>query len=171
LIQPENFQTSLDRINTCRTGSGQIGLPESFICSSEEETFALGKRLASMLGKGDVVALNGPLGAGKTCFTKGIAVGLCIGEEITSPSYAIICEYECLAGGEEIPFYHIDAYRLEGDGDFSAIGGEDIVYGNGISVIEWGDRIPAFIPSGAYRLDFEIIEDDKRSVKIVRQGG
>jgi len=149
----------------------QIDLPAAVITLSGEETFALGMRLSSLLGKGDVVALNGPLGAGKTCFTKGVAKGLGIEEELTSPSYAIISEYECLAGGEKIPFYHIDAYRLGGNDDFSAIGGEDIVYGNGISVIEWGDRIPAFIPSGAYRLDFEIIEDNKRSVKIVKQGG
>jgi tRNA threonylcarbamoyladenosine biosynthesis protein TsaE len=155
LIHPEN---------------SRFNLPAAVITLSGEETFALGKRLAAMLGKGDVVALNGPLGAGKTCFAKGIAGGLGIEEELTSPSYAIISEYECLSGGEKIPFYHIDAYRLEGNDDFSAIGGEDIVYGNGISVIEWGDRIPAFIPSGAYRLDFEIIEGDKRSVKIVKQG-
>jgi len=137
---------------------------------SEDETFALGERLAAMLGKGSVVALNGPLGAGKTCFAKGIARGLGIEEGLTSPSYAIICEYECLAGGEKLPFYHIDAYRLKGNDDFSAIGGEDIVFGNGISVIEWGERIPAFIPSVAYRIDFEVLEDNKRNVKMAIQG-
>jgi tRNA threonylcarbamoyladenosine biosynthesis protein TsaE len=149
----------------------QIILPAAVTSLSWKETFALGKRLAPLLGKGDVVALNGPLGAGKTCFTKGIASGLGIEEEITSPSYAIICEYECLVGSEKLPFYHIDAYRLDGDDDFFAIGGEDIVYGNGISVIEWSERIPALIPSGAYRIDFEIIEDNKRSVKMTKQGG
>jgi len=149
----------------------QINFPAAVISQSWEETFALGKRLVPMLGKGDIVALNGPLGAGKTCFTKGIARGLGIEEEITSPSYAIICEYECLVGGEKIPFYHIDAYRLDGNDDFSAIGGEDIMYGNGISVIEWSERIPALIPSGAYRIDFEIIDDNKRSVKMTKQGG
>jgi tRNA threonylcarbamoyladenosine biosynthesis protein TsaE len=155
LIQPEN---------------SRFDLPAAVISRSWEETFALGMRLSPMLAKGDVVALNGPLGAGKTCFAKGIALGLGIEEELTSPSYAIICEYECLAGNEKLPFYHIDAYRLEGNDDFSAIGGEDIVYGNGISVIEWSERIPAFIPSGAYRIDFEIIEDNKRSVKMTKQG-
>ena len=150
--------------------NSHFNLPAALITLSGEETFALGKRFAPMLGKGDVVALNGPLGAGKTCFTKGIAGGLGIEEELTSPSYAIISEYECLAGGEKLPFYHIDAYRLEGNDDFSAIGGEEIVFGNGISVIEWGDRIPAFMPPGVYRVDIEIIEDDKRSVKIVKQG-
>ena len=150
--------------------NSHFNLPAAVICRSWEETFALGKHLAQMLGKGDVVALNGPLGAGKTCFTKGIAQGLGIEEEITSPSYAIICEYECLIGGEKIPFNHIDAYRLDGNDDFTAIGGEDIIYGNGISVIEWSERISALIPSGAYRIDFEIIEDDKRSVKMIKQG-
>ena len=150
--------------------NSRVNLPADVISLSREETFALGKRLAPMLGKGDVVALNGPLGAGKTCFTKGIAAGLGIEEEITSPSYAIICEYECLVGSEKLPFYHIDAYRLDGNDDFSAIGGEDIIYGNGISVIEWSARIPALIPSGAYRVDFEIIEDNRRSVKMIKQG-
>jgi tRNA threonylcarbamoyladenosine biosynthesis protein TsaE len=165
LIQPENSQ-----INSGRTGSEQIDLPAAIISLSEDETFALGKRLAPMLGKGDVVALKGPLGAGKTCFAKGIARGLGIEEGLTSPTYAIISEYECSISGEKIPVYHIDAYRLEGNDDFSAIGGEEIVFGNGISVIEWSDRIPALIPSDAYRIDFEIIEDNKRSVKLDKQG-
>jgi tRNA threonylcarbamoyladenosine biosynthesis protein TsaE len=123
-----------------------------------------------MLGRGSVVALSGPLGAGKTCFSKGVAMGLGIEEEITSPSYAIISEYECHAGNEKIPVYHIDAYRLEGNDDFYAIGGEDVVFGNGISIIEWSDRIPDFIPSNAYRVDFEITEDHRRNVKIAKQG-
>jgi len=138
----------------------------SFQTRSEDETIALGEHLAPMLEKGDVVALKGPLGAGKTCFTKGIARGLGIGEELTSPSYAIVCEYECLVGSEKTPFYHIDAYRLGGNDDFSAIGGEEIVFGNGISVIEWSERIPAFIPPGAYRVDFEILEGNKRSIRL-----
>ena len=143
-------------------------MPAVIVSLSGEETFDLGMRLAPLLGKGDVVALKGPLGAGKTCFTKGIARGLGIEEELTSPSYAIISEYECLVGSEKLPVYHIDAYRLEGGDDFSAIGGEEIVFGNGISVIEWSERIPDFIPSGAYRVDFEILGENKRSVRLYR---
>ena len=153
-----------------RPENSHFDLPAAFISLSGEETFALGKRLSPMLGKGDVVALSGPLGAGKTCFAKGIAGGLGIGDEITSPSYAIVSEYECLIGSEKIPVYHIDAYRLEGNDDFSAIGGEEIVFGNGISIVEWSDRIPDFIPPEAYRVDIDMIEDNKRSVKIARQG-
>ena len=169
MIQKENFQTNpvqtgLDR--TEQTNLGQIYFPEAIITLSGDETLALGKRLAPMLGKGDVVALKGPFGAGKTCFTKGIARGLGIEEELTSPSYAIISEYECFVGSEKLPFYHIDAYRLGGDDDFSAIGGEEIVFGNGISVIEWSDRIPGSVPPDAYRVEFEIMGDNKRSVKL-----
>ena len=161
MIQADNFQNSLDRID----------LPAVIITLSEEETFTLGKRLAPLLGKGSVVALSGPLGAGKTCFTKGVAAGLGIEEELTSPSYAIIREYECFVDSEKLPFYHIDAYRLEGNDDFSAIGGEEIVFGNGISVIEWSERVPDFIPAGAYTVYFEIAADNKRSVKLAIQDG
>jgi tRNA threonylcarbamoyladenosine biosynthesis protein TsaE len=150
---------------------GQIEFPAAIISLSEDETFAFGKRLAPALGRGDVVALKGPLGAGKTCLAKGIARGLGIEEELTSPSFAIVSEYGCFIGSEKIPVYHIDAYRLEGNDDFSAIGGEEIVFGNGISVIEWSERIPDFIPSGAYRIDLEILVDGGRSIKLIKQGG
>lgn len=153
LIQTESFLTNKD----------QPDLPAIIISSSEDDTFALGKKIAALLEKGSVVALKGPLGAGKTCFTKGIARGLGIEEEITSPTYTIISEYE-----SAVPFYHIDAYRLRGDDDFYAIGGDEIVYGGGISVIEWSERIPRFIPAGALLIDFEIIGDNKRRIQICR---
>ena len=121
-----------------------------------------------MLGKGCVVALKGPLGAGKTCLAKGIASGLGVEEELTSPSYAIISEYEGFICEEKIQLYHIDAYRLGGNDDFSAIGGEDFVFGNGVCVVEWSERIPDFIPAGAYRIDFEIMDDDKRRIRLYR---
>jgi tRNA threonylcarbamoyladenosine biosynthesis protein TsaE len=92
-----------------RTGAFLVKL----FSASPEETRAAGERLAPHLPKGAVVALRGGLGAGKTCFAKGIARGLGITEEITSPTYTIISEYEG-------PFYHIDAYRLAGDDDFAA---------------------------------------------------
>ena len=162
LMQKENSQTSLGQTGV----PDRIDLPAAILSLSVDETFALGKRLALMLVKGDVVALRGPLGAGKTYFTKGIARGLGIEEELTSPTYAIIAEYECFIHNEKVPFYHIDAYRLRGNDDFSAIGGEEIVFGNGISVIEWSDRIPNFIPLHAYDIDFEILEDNKRRVRL-----
>ena len=138
-------------------------LPCVLTSSSPGETFSLGEGLAPLLEKGDVVALRGPLGAGKTCFVKGIALGLGISEEVTSPTYTIISEYE-----GKVPVYHIDAYRLGGEEDFISLGGEEIIFGEGISLIEWSERIPGFILSGAYKVDIAIIEGDTRRISIYR---
>ena len=160
MIQTENFR---------------IKFPVFFESSSREETFTLGRRLAPLLEEGGIVALRGPLGAGKTCFAKGIASGLGVEEEVTSPTYTIVSEYEGFLAGENgtegkkpVTLFHIDAYRLRGDDDFTAIGGEDIIFGNGISVVEWSERIPGFIPPGAINVDFEIKEDGKRSIRMYK---
>ena len=147
-----------------------IELPGLFICSNEEETLALGMSFSGFLGKGGIVALKGSLGSGKTCFAKGIAKGLGIKETVTSPTYTIISEYECVIAGEIVPFYHIDAYRLSGNDDFSSIGGKEIIYGNGISVIEWSELIPDFIPPEAYTVDIEILSDGTRRISIYKTG-
>jgi tRNA threonylcarbamoyladenosine biosynthesis protein TsaE len=139
-------------------------LPAFIVSSSEEETIALGKRIALSLEEGAVVALRGTLGAGKTCLAKGIALGIGITDEITSPSYAIICEYK-----GPVPFYHVDAYRLGGNDDFRAIGGEEVIYGKGISVIEWSERVSDFIPPQALRIDFEITGENSRSIHIYKR--
>lgn len=151
--------------------SSPFNLPASFTTSSPEETFAVGRGLAGLLEKGGVVALTGPLGAGKTRVTKGIARGLGVEEEVTSPTYTIVSEYEAvLASGEKIPFYHIDAYRLRGDDDFGAIGGEEIVFGKGVSVIEWSERIPGFIPKEALKVEIEITGNDERKISLYAEG-
>ena len=153
-----------------QTGNFQFNLPLSIVCASASETFALGKRLASLLKKGSVVALKGPLGAGKTCLAKGLADGLGIVEEVTSPTYTIVSDYEAVISGEKTPVYHIDAYRLRGNDDFSAIGGEEIVFGEGISIIEWCERIDEFIPPGAIKVDFKIMKDNERHICVYKDG-
>ena len=126
-----------------------------------EDTFSLGSLFSRRLEKGSVVALNGPLGAGKTCFVKGIASGLGIKDEVKSPTYTIISEYEGkLCSKTTIPIYHIDAYRLNGIEDFNAIGGEEILYGSGISIIEWADRIAGIIPVKVFLVNIEISGDN-----------
>ncbi|MCL2008000.1 MAG: tRNA (adenosine(37)-N6)-threonylcarbamoyltransferase complex ATPase subunit type 1 TsaE [Treponema sp.] len=142
----------------------QLDLPVEIISSSYEETRSIGIKLASILKKGSIIGLRGPLGAGKTCFAKGIAEGIGIKEIIRSPTYTIISEYD-----SQPPLYHIDAYRLKGDDDFREMGGEEIVFGSGISLIEWCDRIPAFIPEGAIRVDIDIIDNEKRQIHIYRE--
>ena len=122
--------------------------------------------MAKDLKKGSIVAIEGPLGAGKTCFTKGIAGGLGITEAVTSPTYKIIAEYSGVINEENIDVFHIDAYRLNGNEDFSAIGGEEIIFGNGISIIEWSERIAGFIPSNAIKVTIEIKKDNERLIHI-----
>jgi tRNA threonylcarbamoyladenosine biosynthesis protein TsaE len=131
------------------------------ISSSPEETIAIGEKIAQMLQRGRVVALRGGLGVGKTYLTKGIARGLGVREEVTSPSYTIISEYQ-----GKVPFYHIDAYRLRGDDDFSSLGGEELLYGTGISVIEWSERLPHSIPEDALIVELEIIAQGRRRIQV-----
>ena len=151
--------------------NSQISVLSEIISSSPDETFAFGEYFSSFLEKGSVAALNGALGAGKTHFTKGIAKGLGVKEEVTSPTYTIISEYQGnlpQKSMESVPIYHIDAYRLNGDDDFSAIGGEEIIFGSGISIIEWCNHIPGFVLPSAFRIDFEIMEGDKRAICIYK---
>jgi tRNA threonylcarbamoyladenosine biosynthesis protein TsaE len=137
------------------------GFLVNIVSSSPAETIAAGERIAGLLHEGSIVALRGGLGAGKTCLTKGIARGLGITEEITSPTFTIISEYQ-----GKLPFYHIDAYRLGGDDDFTALGGEDLLYGKGISVIEWSERLPHTVPQNALVVEIEISGADKRIIRI-----
>ena len=153
MIQTENCQTNLD-------------LPAFIVCSTEDDTVSLGKALARLLKKGDVVALKGPLGAGKTYLAKGLAAALGVKEAVTSPSYTIVSEYEGVLQGNSIRIFHIDAYRLAGNDDFSAIGGEEMIFGDGISIVEWCERIPDFIRNGVLKVDIQIMEDEKRQFKV-----
>jgi tRNA threonylcarbamoyladenosine biosynthesis protein TsaE len=139
----------------------QVNCPAEgeFVSSSPEETFAFGKKIGQLLGPGSIVALKGNLGAGKTVFTKGIALALGISEEITSPTYTIISEYE----GKN-PLYHMDAYRLSGDDEFRLLGAEDMLFGKGITVIEWPERLRS-LPEDIFMVEISIMEDGKRSIR------
>jgi tRNA threonylcarbamoyladenosine biosynthesis protein TsaE len=131
------------------------------VSASPEETINTGERIAGFLHPGSVVALRGGLGTGKTYLTKGIARGLGVKEEITSPTYTIICEYQ-----GKLPLYHIDAYRLGGDDDFNALGGEDFLYGPGVSVIEWSELLRQSIPPEAIIVEISLLEGNHRLIRI-----
>jgi len=147
------------------------GFPVFVTSRTAEETAAFGEKLAPLLDKGSIVALNGPLGAGKTCFVKGVAQGLGVTEAVTSPTYTIVSEYEVsLSDSSSAPLYHIDAYRLKGSDDFSAIGGEEILFSDGISLIEWSERIEDCIPSGALVVEIELRENGERFISIREKG-
>jgi len=136
-------------------------MPE-FFSNSPEETISLGKQIALNLKEGSVVALNGTLGSGKTCLSKGIALGLGFNENLTSPTYTIINEYK--KDGSPI-LYHIDAYRLNNEKDFEDIGGLETIYSSGISIIEWSERLTTILPKNTITVKIEIIGNSERLIK------
>ncbi|MDR0730609.1 MAG: tRNA (adenosine(37)-N6)-threonylcarbamoyltransferase complex ATPase subunit type 1 TsaE [Treponema sp.] len=138
-----------------------------FRSNSPGETQALGQLIARRLGPGRTLAIQGALGAGKTCLTKGIARGLGVSEELTSPTYTIVSEYEARPpGGPPLPLYHIDAYRLSGEDDFEAIGGRDLLYGGGICLIEWAERIREALPPGTIFVEIDISGETGRIIRV-----
>jgi len=141
-------------------------------CSaSPEETEALGEKFAQKLKTGSIIALKGGLGAGKTCFTRGIARGLGITENVTSPTYTIVSEYSARLNGQTVPLYHIDAYRLNGDEDFENTGAGELINRKmggktgGIAVIEWSERVPRSIPGDAVTVEIEITGSQSRFLR------
>jgi tRNA threonylcarbamoyladenosine biosynthesis protein TsaE len=137
------------------------GCLTELVSSSPEETEALGEDIARRLKPGAVVALRGGLGSGKTSLAKGIARGLGVGETVTSPTYTIIAEY---AG--TIPLRHIDAYRLSGDEDFERTGAAELLGGDGVSLIEWSERIPHSLPDGVITIAIEITGPTERHIRV-----
>lgn len=134
---------------------------EIYLSRSEEETKALGRRLVSLLPEGALISLSGPLGSGKSVIAKGIAEALEIEEAIVSPTFTLVQEYE-----GTLPLAHLDLYRLEGGDDFESIGGEELLYGEGFVVIEWGEKIDQLLPSTAIRIILEIGPDGERKIEL-----
>ncbi|WP_156291098.1 tRNA (adenosine(37)-N6)-threonylcarbamoyltransferase complex ATPase subunit type 1 TsaE [Oceanobacillus salinisoli] len=130
------------------------------ISNSAKETESVGERLASLLQAGDVLTLEGDLGAGKTTFTKGLAKGLGVKRTVNSPTFTIVKEYE-----GRLPLYHMDVYRLENSDE--DIGFDEYFHGEGVSVVEWAKFIEDYLP--AERLDIKISygEGDSRILEFV----
>lgn len=121
---------------------------------SAEETINIGKKIGSMLRGGEIIAMQGTLAAGKTTITKGIAESLGVKDNITSPTFCLISEYE-----GKIPLYHMDVYRLEGGEDFLNLGVEDFMYSNGVSIIEWSEKVMSELPKKTIILRLEPVEN------------
>ncbi|MBO7364269.1 MAG: tRNA (adenosine(37)-N6)-threonylcarbamoyltransferase complex ATPase subunit type 1 TsaE, partial [Lachnospiraceae bacterium] len=116
--------------------------------NAPEETWALGRLLGEHASPGDVLCLDGDLGAGKTVFAKGFACGLGIEEPVVSPTFTILQVY----GSGRMPFYHFDAYRIEDPEEMTEVGFEEYLYGEGASLVEWSSQVPELIPGDAVRI-------------------
>lgn len=133
----------------------------TFTTSSAEETIILGEKIGRLLKKGDIIAMQGTLAAGKTTITKGIAKALGITDTITSPTFCLISEYQ-----GTMPLYHMDVYRLDGTEDFINLGTDDMLYGDGVSIIEWSEKIMDELPSNTIVLKITPQDDGKRLIEI-----
>ena len=112
--------------------------------------------------RGSIISLNGRLGAGKTTFVKGIALGLGIMEPVTSPTFTLISEYT----GYNINLYHMDMYRIESYEELMMTGGEELMNGDGISIIEWADKIKKYLPDDTIEINIEIKENFDREITV-----
>ena len=134
------------------------------ISHSEKETEDIGYRFGKELRRGDTVSLIGSLGAGKTVLAKGIARALGIQEAIVSPTFTLVQEYD---GTEKL--YRLDLYRLSGEDEFESMGGEEFLYPDGITLIEWAEKIGTMMPRSAFRVSIGILSDGSREITI--EGG
>ncbi|MBR6736990.1 MAG: tRNA (adenosine(37)-N6)-threonylcarbamoyltransferase complex ATPase subunit type 1 TsaE [Clostridia bacterium] len=132
---------------------------KTVVTKSFKQTVKLGTEYAKTLKKGSVVMLKGELGAGKTAFTKGIALGLNIKEDILSPTYAYMNDYSGV-------LYHYDCYRLSCGEEAEALGLTDYFYGNGVCVIEWAENILDVIPKNALTVTIEKISENERKITL-----
>ena len=128
---------------------------------NESETLKFGKKLASLLKRGDTIVLTGDLGSGKTKLTEGILSFFGLENEISSPTFTIVNEYK----KENINIYHFDVYRLSDSSEFYAIGGEEY-FENGICIIEWGELIEDALPSDYIHIVFEKY-DSNENIRIL----
>ncbi|HEU5307016.1 MAG TPA: tRNA (adenosine(37)-N6)-threonylcarbamoyltransferase complex ATPase subunit type 1 TsaE [Acidimicrobiia bacterium] len=130
------------------------------------QTHALGQRIGALLRAGDVVVLDGDLGTGKTVLAKGIAVALGIDEPVVSPTFTVVREYDA-----PTPLVHVDVYRLDHLQELHDLGFDDLVGGEAVTLVEWGDRVSAALPRDRLRVLLEPGEgDDDRVVSIDAAG-
>jgi tRNA threonylcarbamoyladenosine biosynthesis protein TsaE len=131
---------------------------------TEEETIALGERLAAELPRRGVVLLIGNLGAGKTTLAKGIAKGRGAAEpeEVSSPTFTLIHEY-----GGASPVYHIDLYRLDEPRQAATLGLDDLFESDALSLVEWGERFPELMPPARTEIRIRALQNDEREIEVI----
>ncbi len=135
-----------------------------FNSSSPEETFRLGRAIGEMAAPGDLILLSGPLGAGKTCLTQGIAKGLGIEESPPSPSYVLVREFK-----GRMPLYHMDLYRL-GFEEIAELGIEDYLSGKGVCVIEWAEKAGSLMPKERLSVNLSYLGELERGLEFIPDG-
>jgi tRNA threonylcarbamoyladenosine biosynthesis protein TsaE len=136
-----------------------------YISHSEAQTRRLGARLGELLTGGEVIALQGELGTGKTRWVQGVGRGLGVDQQVTSPTFTLVNEYP-----GRLTLYHIDLYRIEQSTEALAFGLEDYLYGDGVCMIEWAERIAEILPPERLWITLHYIDDAKRRIRMQAAG-
>ena len=134
--------------------------------SSPEETIAAAEKLGGLLKAGDMIAYKGGLGAGKTTFTRGLAIGMGLGDNVTSPTFALVNEYR----GEDMTLYHFDMYRINSEEDLESTGFYDYDFDNNVAAVEWSENIADFLPKSTIYITIERLSELEREI-IIEDGG
>src|SRR5256886_11969726 len=146
-----------------RRSRGSVAITTELRTRSAEETEAAGGRLGAGLGPGDVVGLVGELGAGKTCFIQGLVRGLGATTRATSPTFVLVNQYR-----GRVPIYHVDAYRTQSLVELLDLGVAELLQGDGVTVVEWADKLLPLLPSGTIEVRIEGLGDEPRTITIRR---
>jgi tRNA threonylcarbamoyladenosine biosynthesis protein TsaE len=133
----------------------------SLATAAPEQTAAAGEALARTLGPGDVVALYGELGSGKTCFVQGLVTGLDVATPATSPTFVLVNEYR-----GRLPVHHVDAYRTRSLAELMDLGLLDLMGADGVTLVEWAERAEALLPARTVRVRIEGVGDEPRAITI-----
>ena len=136
------------------------------ITRSPEETIRVAEKLGSLIGAGDMIAFKGGLGAGKTTFTRGLAIGLGMKDVVSSPTFALVNDYR----GERITLYHFDMYRISTEEELESTGFYDYPFEENAAVIEWSENISEFLPENAIYVTINTISENEREI-IIEDGG
>lgn len=136
------------------------------ITHSPEETIAVAEKLGKLLKAGDMIAYKGGLGAGKTTFTRGIAIGMGLGDNVISPTFALVNEYR----GEHINLYHFDMYRIQSEDDLETTGFYDYPFEENVAAVEWSENISDFLPKNTIYITIVACGDCDREI-IIEDGG
>lgn len=129
---------------------------------SPEETIAFAEKAGKLLRGGDVIAYRGGLGAGKTTFTRGLSLGMGLGDDVTSPTFALVNEYR----GERLSLIHFDMYRINGEADLETTGFFDYMDDETVLAVEWSENIADALPKDSITVDIELIDDNTRTITL-----
>ncbi len=141
-------------------------MTEEFLSHSEHETRRIARQFAASLRSGDIISLSGQLGAGKTLFMRGITEFFNCDEQLSSPTFSLFNIYSGSLEGEEVALYHFDLYRIESLRELDAIGFGEYLSGAYLSVVEWGDRFPAYASLYTVTVSLEYAGDENRRIII-----